>query len=315
LGRSSTCDLVLVAKRRQGHLDDFGEISSLIRQRTPDVIPFVMNDHSYNSVRSLFSWRPTLVVSPLELKRFRPWRSRLCENRFLLKSEEYRRLAAVNVPIPQWTLLTSTHTPDLTAFGPYVVQKPDCGGRGAEVRIKRKARVRWSPPRNKRSVVNGMQDLVIQDFVYTGQWPSSYRVTTWFGVPLFAWKVTASKNRRALVERYGFRGGEDGGGMSICSSGEGCTFELCYESDVLELATLAHSAFPDFPILGIDIVRDAESGRLHVLEANTCGHLWHFSSPTGISIQRDNGIDFKAQFNGLERAAEVLINETLKRAA
>ncbi len=313
--RVSVRDLILVAKRQQGHTEDFQRIADLIRERTPEIEPHVVTDRIYNAFRLGLPWRPSLIVSPLELKQLVPLRGSVCQNRLLLKSEEYKRLEAHGVPTPRWALLSPTQQPDLTEFGPYVVQKPDCGGRGAEVRIKRKSRVRWSPPKNVRSVKLGVTNLIIQDFVYTGPWPVSYRVTTWFGAPLFAWKVTASQTRRPLAERYAFRGGEDGGGVSICSSGAGCTFELCYEADVLELATRAHEAFSNFPILGVDIVRDAEHGRLYVLEANSCGHLWHFSSPTGLSIQRDNGINFAAQFGGLERAAEVLIAETLRRAA
>lgn len=311
----SACDLMLVAKAKQGHAQDFRRIAEIIRRRTRDVVPYVVSDRIYNSLRTCLSWRPSLVVSPLELKHLAPLRGNVCQNRLLFKSVEYGRLDSAAIPIPKWDLVTPTHTPDLSSFGPYVVQKPDCGGRGAEVRIKRRGRVRWSPPKNGRSIKIGATNLIVQDFVFTGPWPSSYRVTTWFGRPLFAWKVTAAQSRRPLSERYGFRGGDVGGGMSICSSGEGCTFELCFDEDVLELACRAHQAFSDFPILGVDIVRDAESGQLYVLEANSCGHLWHFSSPTGLSIQRDNGIDFASQFNGLERAAEVLIEETLSRAA
>jgi len=311
----AVCNLFLIAKRRQGHLDDFRQIASLIRQQTREVLPYVMADRIWNSARPSMVWRPSLVVSPLQLKRLRPVRGALCENRFLPKSEEYRKLEAAGIPVPKWALLSPSVSPDLSDFNEYVVQKPDCGGRGAEVRIKRRTRVRWKPPTNSRALSSGVCNLVIQEFIYTGRWPSSYRVTTWFGQPLFAWKVTASKSRRPLAERYGFRNGQSGGGISICSSGSGCTFDLCYESDVLELAGRAHREFPDYPILGCDIVRDADDGQLYVIETNSCGHLWHFSSAIGRGIQHDNGIDFKSQFNGLQRAADVLVEETLQRAA
>ena len=49
------------------------------------------------------------------------------------------------MPIPKWALMTKTKRPDLSNFGDYVVTKPDHGGRGAEVKIKRRGRVRWKP--------------------------------------------------------------------------------------------------------------------------------------------------------------------------
>ena len=160
------------------------------------------------------------------------------------------------------------------------------------------------------------ESVIVQEFIYTGKWPVSYRVTTLFGKVLFAWKVIAATDRRPLMGPNEFRSPEaTGGGMSICSSGRGCSFELAHEPDILELAEKAHAAFPDSPLLGIDFVREESSGKLFVIEVNSCGRVWHFSSKAGLSIQRDNGIDFANQFNGLQKAADVLIQETRQRAA
>ena len=58
----------------------------------------------------------------------------------------------------------------------------------------------------------------------------------------------------------------------------------------------------------------AETGELWVLEANTSGWTWHFSSPTGLRLQQTFGLDFDAQFGGLRRAAEILVEQTRRRA-
>ena len=237
------------------------------------------------------------------------------QNVFLRKSEEYAVMEKAGLPIPRWALLTEEAHPDLTRFGDYVVTKPDCGGRGAEVKIKRRTRVRWHPPRNERARNMGADSIIVQQFIYTGPWPVSYRVTTLFGQVLFAWKVTASSSRRPLLGPDRFREGAAGGGMSIVSSGHGCCFTLTDEPDVLALATRAHAAFPDHPLLGFDMVREVPSGRLYIIEANSCGHLWHFSSKPGLSIQRDNDIDLKSQFQGLDVAAHALIDQARRRAA
>ncbi len=92
----------------------------------------------------------------------------------------------------------------------------------------------------------------------------------------------------------------------MVSSGQGCTFELFDDPDILSLAERAHAAFPRVPLLGIDILRDAESGQLFVVELNGIGYLWDFSSPTGLSLQRQFGFDLEAQFGGRRRAAAVL---------
>ncbi len=313
--RTRRLNLVLVATRRQRHLNDFRKIAQTIRRLAPEIRATVVKDRVYNVLRPRYLLRPTLTVSPITLRRFRPLRGEFKQNILLTKSEEYAVLHAAGLPIPKWALVTEHSTDDLSSFGEYAVIKPDCGGKGAEVKIKRRSRIRWKPPQNKRAVKNGSSGLIVQDFIYTGQWPVSYRATTLFGKVLFAWKVTASQTRRPLLGADRFREGADGGGMSIVSSGSGCTFSLTDESDVLDLAAKAHAAFPDHPLLGFDILREIPSGKLYIIEANSCGQLWHFSTPTGQSIQRDNRLDFAAQFNGFDVAAQVLIEETRRRAS
>lgn len=313
--RATDINLVLVAKRRRGHWDDFREIARRIHRQAPDIHVSVVGDRYYNAWRPHLFFRPTWTVSPLALRRLRPLRGTVTQNTFLKKSEEYAVLESAGLPIPKWALLTQQSRPDISRFGDYVVTKPDCGGRGAEVKIKRRSRVRWSLPRNERSRSLGEDGMIVQQFIYTGPWPASYRVTTLFGKVLFAWKVTAASSRRPLLGPDRFREGAEGGGMSIVSSGHGCTFELTREPDVLALAARAHAAFPDHPLLGFDMVREVPSGRLYIIEANSCGQLWHFSSETGLSIQRDNGIDFASQFQGLDVAAQALIEQARRRAA
>jgi hypothetical protein len=206
--------------------------------------------------------------------------------------------------------------PDLASFGPYVVVKPDIGGRGAEVKVKRKTRVRWKPPVTHFAQRRKVLDWVVQEFVYTGPWPVSYRVATLFGRPLYAWRVEADRNRRPLrgPDKFG-EGGEHGGGMSICSSGGGCTFQLCNDPEILDLAAQAHTAFPSIPLLGTDILREHGTGRLYIIEVNANGAVWHFSSRTGRSIQAHARFDLARQFDGLRRAAEVLTEVARRRAA
>jgi glutathione synthase/RimK-type ligase-like ATP-grasp enzyme len=208
--------------------------------------------------------------------------------------------------VPRWYLLTEKNSPDVKSLGEYVVVKPDCGGRGAEVRIKRAARVRWKAPTNARAVSMNQLDLIAQRFIYTGPWPVSYRVTTLFGKTLFAWQARADSKRQALLGPDRF----ENGGLSICSMGQGCKFELCNDREIIDLGERVHQAFPRNPLLGIDIVREQPTGKLYVIEVNSCGQVWHFSSPMGCGIQRESKIDFESQFNGIRKAADILIEQT-----
>ena len=98
--------------------------------------------------------------------------------------------------------------------------------------------------------------------------------------------------------------------MSICSSGKACTFQLNHDREIIELGERAHAAFPQIPLLGVDIIREQPSGKLYVIEVNSAGDTWHFSGAVGESIQRDAKVNFESQFDGLKAAARVLVEQT-----
>lgn len=307
------CTLLLVAKRTQNHRPDFACLARYIRQIAPDVRPIVIADWLFQVLRPRLWLRPTLTFSPVCLRQFRALRGPVFQGNPLSKSQELQRLQEHGIPVPRWAVLTETETPDLSAFGKYVVSKPDRGGRGAEVKIRRKGRLRWSPPENSGG--DRCQDLLVQEFIYTGPWPVSYRVATLFGKAIWSWRVEASHERRALRGPDVFADGATGGGMSIVSTGQGCRFELNCEPDVIALAEQAHGAFAEIPLLGVDIIREQPSGKLYVIETNSCGRTWHFSGTKGRAIQRQFGFDLEAQFDGLRKAAHILIDQTRRHAA
>jgi hypothetical protein len=301
------CNLLLVVYNPQEHRETFGEVARHVRQYAPDVRPLVVTDRRYRWHRIPRALRPTMVFSPVPLQRLRPLRGVVFQGCDLSKSEQQRALERLGLPVPRWTRLTATAEPDLAAFGPYVVTKPDGGMRGAYVKIKRKDRVRWKPPPDP--LESGNPDWIVQEFIYTGVWPVTYRVSTLFGEVLYAMRGEASHASRPLRGRYAFAGGRDVGGASIVASARGSTWSLAEDPEVLALARRAHEAFPDIPLLGVDIIREHGTGRLYVLEANPTGWTWHFSSRMGREAQETFGFDLAGQFDGLRKAARVLADK------
>ena len=281
---------------------DFAELSTWIRELSPDTAAFVVPDAPDADRAAGVPDLPTVTVSPAPVRRLRPRRGPVLQGQHVAKSEEYRALDASGVPVPRWARLLPGKRPCLDGFGPYVVTKPDFGARGAEVRIERREEAQWKPPRTGLSEQFGgpWNPRVAQEFVYTGQWPRSHRVTTLFGTTLFAFRVEADHARKPLVDRDAFDG------HSVVSSGRGCTFELFADPDILSLAERAHAAAPHVPLLGVDILRDVDTGKLFVVELNGLGYTWDFSSPTGLALQAQFGFDLDAQFGGRRRAARVL---------
>src|SRR5262249_2930904 len=116
--------------------------------------------------------RPALIFSPALIRHFRCMRGRVFCGYPMSKTEEYAALVNAEFAVPHWGLLTESEIPDLSQFDNYVVRKPDYGGRGAEVVIVRKSRLRWKPITTR--VVGESPALVVQKFIYTGPRPVSY---------------------------------------------------------------------------------------------------------------------------------------------
>jgi hypothetical protein len=302
-------NLVLVARPRQANIiADFQKIVAHCREIASDIHPIGILDAPRSLLRTiLLAANPTLVFAPQRLLFFHPLRGAVFRGKLLPKSEEYRRLEAAGIAVPPWKLLTRSHSPDLSALGRHVVTKPDYGARGADVRIRLAARARWKPP-NTPVRLAARAGVIAQKFIYTGRWPISYRVGTLFGRILYSWKVEASHTRRPLESPDHFDGN------AITSSHKGSSFWLNDDPEIAALAEAAHHAFPTIPLLGTDILREEPGGRLYVIEVNSSGETWHFSSRTGKSIQQWAGIDFAAQHGGLRHVAEVLVDETRRRA-
>jgi hypothetical protein len=86
------------------------------------------------------------------------------------------------------------------------------------------------------------------------------------------------------------------------------------EEDVIAMARRAAAAFPDQCCLGIDVIRETGTGALHVLDVNSGGGTWHFSSPLGMSFPPEFRESLYRQFNALDRVANMLIDRTRAEA-
>jgi glutathione synthase/RimK-type ligase-like ATP-grasp enzyme len=254
--------------------------------------------------------RPTLAVSFCRPRTFRPRLKAFHHGLPLRKSEEFAALQRCGIPVPRWALLREGERPDLTGFGDYVVTKPDRGARGADVKIRRASRLRWKAPETDqaRNMERATSDLVVQEFIYTGRWPVSYRVVSLFGKVLFALRLEADHRRRPLESSKDFSG------ISIVSNTLESSYTLSGDEEIIEFGERAHAAFPEIPLLGIDIIRDCETGKLYVMEVNPDGWSWLFKSTAGRRLQEANGIDFDSQFQGIRKTALILIDRTRQLA-
>jgi hypothetical protein len=98
----------------------------------------------------------------------------------------------------------------------------------------------------------------------------------------------------------------------------GGTRRFAYDADVIAMATAAAGAFPDIPLLGVDVLREAATGRVYVLEVNPGGNTWHFSSDHLKAERAENGPDFERQrheqLDAFGSAAHALADATRRLA-
>lgn len=288
---------------------DFSEVARRIASRAPDIRPHALSikDRISTGLTLLrLAARPTLTVEMERLRLGRPLRGTRFRHLGIDKIEESRRLDEAGIPVPKWTVIDAQTSLDPSEWGPYVVVKPSRGARGAFISIQRATRVRLRRPDELPADHYGRHvPMLAQQFVYTGQNPESHRVITFLGEPVLAFRYHGRTQTRPLLERYGF---QSASGHNIVASALGARLELSSEEDVLALARRTHAAFPGVPSLGIDIVRDADTGKLFVLETNPSGGGWSLTQPNIRAMAREAGVDLYAQFNALDVVAQGAID-------
>lgn len=292
---------------------DFETIARQVAECAPDIRAFVVDTKQADWTDPQFEHgAPTLTVAPMPIKRFAPPPGAVCQGHEFPKDEQYRMLARLEVPVPDWATIGPDVALDPEQWGPYVVVKPALGRKGAEIHIKKAGRVRYKPPESFAEDHPARKaPLLAQRFIYTGKWPSNYRVVTFFGRALLCWRCEAAHRYVPLHSRWDFKAR---GGITVVSNKTDSTYRLASDADVIALAGKAHAAFPDQPLLGTDIVRDADTGKLYVIECNPRGDAWLISSDMGRMIEAANQLNFTEQFGALDIAAETLVRETRARA-
>jgi len=307
-GSRGAVTLGLIAQRDHTTVEDLEVVAAAARAHEPRVKTAVFKDRRQSVRRAWLARRPSVFFSSCPLRRFAPSRGRVIGGAPILKSEECRRLQEAGFRIPRTAILTKDHKPDVSDYGPYVVVKHDGGRRGAGVKIVRSGRIRWKPPEVESEVIPDYSNLLVQEFIYTGQWPVSYRVQTMFGEALACVKIEASRDRLPLSDRFSFR---EESGRCIVASSRGCSLSLVEDEEMIEIAERAHSLFPECAQLGVDLIREVPSGKVYVVEVNSRGGIWMLSShwldaacSRRVADQRD----------GLRRAGRLLADAALRLA-
>ncbi len=245
---------------------------------------------------------------------FKPRRGKVYQGLAIPKIEEIARLTAAGVSVPRTAILTPNLRLDEADWGEFVVVKPTdiaTSSHGRGFQLMRTRRVRFIPPQEYPADHPGrLGPMMVQQFIDTGEELTTYRVLTFFGTPLYA-----QLNRGG---RQAFRRDADDAAIERLSvalqANDARHAELIADPEILALAKAAHEALPEIPLKGCDILKDASTGRLYVIELNAGGNTWHFSSGYSASFREQYGAEFelrrRAQFDAMRTTARILAERT-----
>jgi hypothetical protein len=308
-------NLVFLAHPRRGRtFADFEAVARRVAGAHPRIRARVLSTR--NRVRTAaallgIAGRPSLVVEMNRLVVGRPLRGKWLRHRPQDKIEELEALARAGIPVPRWRVLEPGTSLDPGEWGALVVRKPSWGGQGYNVELLRTAEVRYRRPEEyPEDHLGRLHPMIVQEFVYTGRYPESLRVLSYLGRPILALRFHDAPQAKALAGRDAL----DVDGHKIVASPDVARISFLDDPDALALAKRVHDSFPDIPSLGIDIVRDAETGRLFVTEINPQGASWHFADRTTLRQARIAGIDLYSQFDALSAIAEASADAALRLA-
>jgi len=305
--------LVLVHTPGFQDVGDFEEIARKVREFAPDIEVFIAYDEIPSSVtRRRAGRKPTLVVSPGKLIEFRPLRGKIYAGTAIPKLEQLARFRAAGLPVPASMEITPGVVLPEAEFGSHVVIKPGYSqaSHGRAMTLMRREMVRFRPQHEYPEDHPGhYASMFVQRFIDTGLFINHYRVLTLFGVPLLSFKTAATWERPPLdspdevLEKFNVKARRLEGRLAR---------ELTRDPDILELAKRVAVALPEIPLQGIDIVREAATGKLFVLEANPGGNTWIFSKGDMTRrLEKALGVARLGDpFDAFTTAAKVLIERT-----
>ena len=219
------------------------------------------------------------------------------------KMDQYNVFKINNLKTPTTNLYNPNM--DLSAFNDHVILKPfyaelQSSGHGLYV-ISKDALIK------ERKTFN--TPYIIQQFIDSGNKPSIFRATMFLGEVLYICKINGVVEKLDGIIPENFH--------NKCRPPAIDVHEFEHYPDVYYFAKKITEAFPDSPILGVDIIKDHKTNELYVLEVNAGGNVWHFSSKSEANKNKlhPHHIYHKLnQYNAFNTAADALIRATKKYA-
>ncbi len=268
--------LILVVRKESSQ--DFHDISKRLTRLDPEIHVIVCEDKIIlEDIPEGFFNLKVLVVylvnpPPSTFRHELPYIS----VRHMTKLEEYWLLKKANIPhLPIEPFIWGTSV-DSQLYGEWVVLKPkSLQSTGKDINMLPTKVLPFIKPSDfPENHLIHCDDYYVQRFVKTGSNPFHYRAMIFCGEILYS---ATNKSNTAYPDST-----TDIPTLlntTVASNIVGNRErKIVKDERKNRLALKVAKAFPQFPILGVDIVEDEETKQLYVLEMNVGGNGWHFSS-------------------------------------
>jgi hypothetical protein len=310
-------NLIIIVNNRRYDPGNFIDIARRITFRASDIKPHVVGAGSSSFIVPPEVWRhPTLTVALDPLQNCRPLRGRLVIGKLIEKMEQLEIMKRAGVRVPLSKPFEIGMDLDPKEWGEFVLLKPiplklSSHGKGVQLFRTSKLRGMGLDDFHKDHLVR-KHPMIVQKFVNTGEHPCKYRALIFCGEVLYIQHTVLGTRRPALNSSD-----EELENAQVATGGGERTYSHGNYPDVLAFAKRISAAFADTPLLGCDIVKDIDSGKLRALEVNPGGNVWHFSSRMWAERRKKLPDVVKAmhsQFGAFNVAAQALINTTRRLA-
>jgi hypothetical protein len=313
-------NLVLITQPGRQDPKDFEEIAERVRKFDRYIKVFVFTPENTSDDIKREDWRnPTLTVTLGNMGDFKPRRGRFFYNRQISKERQVELFTSDGIRTPRTITYSAGMVLDEEEWGPVVVIKPNnlkqtSQGQSASL-VQLKHLNDFSSlvdPLKERIMSNG---ALVQEFVPTGDYPTSYRAGIFLGRVIHMMKKRSNIPMPDLadtsIEELNIDSNHESPGENNFAARE-----LVVDDEIMAFSTRIAGIFPGLPLLGIDIVRHSKTGELFALEINGGGNTWQFSSrhaaPGRLVISKEERVK---QFDAWNTCARALVEKTRSHAS
>jgi hypothetical protein len=312
----TVCVKGLIVVYRKESAQDFIDIARRIRKIDPTIaLLMIPNSLDPKNLPPIFYTLPTLIIYLVNPPDFEFTKIKKLAVKSIGKLDEYEHFKKHGIaclPIQQFKWGMELDQED---YGDWVVLKPEnVTSTGMDINmVPTKMITLLTKEDFPENHLVHQDSYLVQRLVNTGINPNHYRVCVFLGSVLYSTRSELNlpypNNDAPLNQLLA---------TTVASNLQPQRkIELHINDDVIKLALFVADSLRDIPLLGVDIIRDASTGEYYVIETNSGGNTWHFSSEIGSGMRVDIGGKSRlvGQYNSWDRAAEALVRKTQELAA